>query len=138
MALVGGGGAPNVAGSNPAGIGTGLNYVGDFAYAYSGFVEALTGGTTALNFTTGSEVIYATLHYTGVIAKTNPAAGQRGNALVSMNDTDISTIFVDVNDIGGVNSIELMIPPYSKVTVIMYADASAGNVHACHLTGRVY
>ena len=36
MALVGGGGAPNVAGSNPAGVGSSLNYVGNLVYAYSG------------------------------------------------------------------------------------------------------
>ena len=34
MALVGGGGSPNVAGgANPAGVGSGLNYVGEFCYA---------------------------------------------------------------------------------------------------------
>ena len=56
MALVGGGGAPNVAGSNPAGTGTGLNYVGDHAYVSSGLIDSgTTTETTMVEFTTASE-----------------------------------------------------------------------------------
>jgi len=142
MALLGGGvgGAGNPVGGSFTGPAEALEYTGlenNHIYAYSGFVDAITGGTTALDFQTGSKSTYATLHYTGVIAKTNPAAGQRGNALVSMNGTDITSVFVDVNDIGGVNSIDLIIPPYTEVKVILYADSSSGNTHACHLTGIV-
>jgi hypothetical protein len=55
MALVGGGGAPNVSGgSNPSGTGTSLNYVGDHAYAYSGEIEASDVETTMLDFTLGA------------------------------------------------------------------------------------
>ena len=49
MALVDGGGAPNVAGGNPAGTGTSINYVLDRVYAYSGDLQALSGGKTFLN-----------------------------------------------------------------------------------------
>ena len=39
MALIGGGGAPNVSGgSNPSGTGTGLSFIGNHAYAYSGII----------------------------------------------------------------------------------------------------
>ena len=64
MALVGGGGAPNVAGSNPTGTGTGLNYIGDHAYAYSGEVDNNgSSATTALKFTTGNEYVLGQMHF---------------------------------------------------------------------------
>ena len=43
MALRGGGGAGNVAGGNPSGIGTSLNYVGDHVYAFSGSHNSTAG-----------------------------------------------------------------------------------------------
>ena len=61
MALVGGGGAPNVAGSNPAGTSTSLNYVGKHAYAYSGDVSVSGSLTTMLEFTTAEQ--YVVGHY---------------------------------------------------------------------------
>jgi len=57
MALVGGGGTGNVAGSNPAGVGTNLNYVIDRVYAYSGGVSTNNVETDLLNFSTGPEVL---------------------------------------------------------------------------------
>ena len=51
MPLVGGGGAGNIAGGNPAGTGTSLNYIGNHAYAYSGnFSSTGTDDTTYLEF----------------------------------------------------------------------------------------
>ena len=40
-----------------ASTGTGIRYIGDYAYAYSGIVQASGSDTTALDFTTGSGVI---------------------------------------------------------------------------------
>ena len=62
MALAGGG-APNVAGSNPAGTGSSINYVGTRAYAYSGSVDATNVETTMLEFTTGSELLEGTVQF---------------------------------------------------------------------------
>ena len=66
MPLVGGGGAPNVAGSNPAGTGTSINYVGDFVYGYSGSMTVDDTETTMLEFTTGSELIVAEFNFTAM------------------------------------------------------------------------
>jgi len=54
MPLVGGGGAGNVAGSNPSGTGTSLNYIGNHAYGYSGEVTVNDNETTLLDFTLGA------------------------------------------------------------------------------------
>ena len=71
MALVGGGGAGNVAGSNPAGVGSSINYVrtdeGNFAYAFSGTLQMQAQAqqnTTMLDFTTGNETIMAEIGFT--------------------------------------------------------------------------
>jgi hypothetical protein len=71
MPLVGTGGSANTAGSNPAGIGQGLNYVGNHAYGTSGSItNAGTGSasTTLFNFTTGSEYIVGSIDFTSTNA----------------------------------------------------------------------
>ena len=55
MPLVGGGGAGNVGGGAPVGVGSSINYIGNHAYAFSGQVTSGTGTTiTMLDFTTAS------------------------------------------------------------------------------------
>ena len=52
--------------SNPVGTGSGVNYIGDHAFAYSGAVSDAASGsaaTTCLKFTTGSQYIVATLSW---------------------------------------------------------------------------
>lgn len=59
--MLGGG---NPVGSNPAGTGQNLNYIGKHAYAYSGVVTDSGSGsaaTTVLKFTTGNSYITAKL-----------------------------------------------------------------------------
>jgi len=72
MALTGGGGAPNVAGANPAGTGSSINYIrtGDrtFAYAYSGATVVNNTAVTALKFTTGSLTVMGSIMLTGNMA----------------------------------------------------------------------
>ena len=66
-----GGGNP-AGGANPAGIGTSLNYVRTedrtLAYAYSGPVVVNNTTATALEFTSGTNVIVGEVQLTGVIA----------------------------------------------------------------------
>ena len=50
MALVGGGGAGNIAGSNPAGTGTSLNHIGDHVYANSGQLDDVSSYATGCFF----------------------------------------------------------------------------------------
>ena len=62
MPLVGGGGAGNVAGGNPTGTGTSVNYIGDHCYGNSGFLGFTNAAeVTLLEFTTGNSYIDAAL-----------------------------------------------------------------------------
>jgi hypothetical protein len=79
MPLVGGGGAGNVAGSNPTGTGT-LNFIGDHAYAYSGAITDGASGaanTTVLKF----DVPFNTY----IVAKINWISSLSGNSARYIN-----------------------------------------------------
>ena len=59
---LGGGGAGNIAGgANPAGTGTGINYVGDHAYGNNYNSAQASGTFNALDFSTGNEYIVGTI-----------------------------------------------------------------------------
>ena len=136
MALVGGGGAPNVAGSNPAGVGTSLNYVGNLVYAYSGDVTiaaSLANPTTLLEFTTGAEIISGNVSW--------------GSDIVGGNDTRVNIsinserIFICRYSSGESESndqpLNIIIPPFSKILIAIGAEVSVtatalftGEIHA--------
>ena len=48
--------------SNPVGVGSGINYIGDFAYAYSG-LKTFTGSGELLSFDTGTHLIDAIIKF---------------------------------------------------------------------------
>ena len=51
--------------SNPAGTGVNLNYIGNRVYAHSGALTEVGSLTTALEFTTGSELIIGKMQFDG-------------------------------------------------------------------------
>ena len=52
--------------SNPVGVGSGVNYIGKHAYAYSGNVSIPANSlTTMLKFDTGNQYIVGTFQFTG-------------------------------------------------------------------------
>ena len=114
MALVGGGGAGNVAGSNPAGVGKGLNYIGNHAYGYSGTVNTGTQdvNVTLMSFTTGGHYIVGKVQF-GMKHDTTDNIGFS----VSMDDQTISGYVISggVGDAQLSNAMPLIIPPYTKV-----------------------
>ena len=136
MALVGGGGAPNVAGSNPAGVGSSLNYVGNLVYAYSGDITlnaSLPNPTTLLEFTTGAELISGNVSW--------------GSDTVGGNDTRVNIsingerFFIcrygngehESND----QPLNIVIPPFSTILIAIGAEVSVtatalftGEIHA--------
>jgi len=141
MALLGGGGAGNTAGSNPAGVGSSLNYLrtegGTFAYAYSGkFDVSGTATITALDFTTGSETIVAEFTTTSDII-----GGAEVICDILMDDQTVFALKFDVSGgstpLGSIFPIAIIIPPYTRFK--SQQSTNTGDHAFTHmLTGRVY
>jgi len=135
MAILGGAG--NVAGSNPAGTGTSLNYVGDHCFGYSGQLAIPGSATTMLQFETGGQYIVAK-----VLFQSNNSTADDYTATVSMNDEKVSEVFIQntgqLYPYGSV-PLNLVIPPYTKVEIFMEnKSSSSGYTWYATITGRVY
>tara|TARA_R110002051_G_scaffold261977_1_gene321898 strand:- start:75 stop:476 length:402 start_codon:yes stop_codon:yes gene_type:complete len=132
MALIGGGGAGNVAGGAPASTGTNLNTIGDFAYAYSGNVTVASGGTTMLSFTTGQYLFKGALQ----ILSTD-ASGEDCDMTFTLNgEAAIAQKFSNSgNGPAGIYPLEVLIPSDSIVDISIAGD---GRVYSVGLIGRIY
>jgi len=139
MPLVGGGGAGNVAGGNPSGAGTSINYVrtvdGTFAYAYSGEVSVDNNETTLLSFTTGNETIVGIMRPCYL-----QSGGDDYEFKIKFNDVLIAyTKAKSEADILAQKYFEIIIPPYTKVEVTGDNTEGSGSINIGTLiTGRVY
>jgi len=140
MALAGGGGAGNVAGSNPSGTGTSLNYIGDHAYAYSGAFEANVTAATVLNFNTGSEYIVGTFTLNACLQfeATDVAPTYMR---IKLNDEQVSVVNVAEPgaDTPSSSIQEMILSPYTSVVVECWSNGNdvndLGNVR---FIGRIY
>jgi len=139
MALVGGGGAGNVAGGNPSGVGASLNYVGNHVYAVSGIVDSDgTAELTLLEFSTpSSSYIIAKVQY----AMSTTAdidyicALYFDNQIVMQLNQRASTAAssTEVNP----SVIDIMLPPETSIKVTM-TSGSGGRAFSSVIVGRVY
>ena len=136
MPLVGGGGSPNVAGSNPSGTGQGLNYIGDHAYAYSGSHSATAAGhTTMLEFSTGASYVMGNFTFGNTSASTDHIEFE-----ISVDDQIVMACIGDaIGESFPLNSFKLLLPAYStiKVTTINASGGADRTVFAS-ISGRVY
>jgi len=136
MPLVGGGGAGNVAGGNPAGTGTGLNYLGEHAYAYSGNVTFGTGDyTSLLNFTTGGTYIvgyFQVSSTSGSGVNTDSRILLNGEAIMQ---NEYGSTGPTAPDAG--NPTYIIVPPYSNVK-FDFVSQSGDLTFQVMFTGRVY
>ena len=139
MALVGGGGAGNTAGSGgTAGVGTSLNYIGNHCYAYSGNVtDAGTSGpnATMLDFTTGSN--------TYIKGKFQWEPNEEGSVtidiVVEFNGQRIYDAEFDAVPPGRgmwATPLRVIIPPNTHV--VMKFGAAIAMEASAQFTGRVY
>ena len=146
MPLVGGGGAGNVAGSNPAGTGTGLNYVGDFAYALSPSIlssVAYAGQTRLLIFNTESAMINAEFMFSGFCGVNGGSAsnGGRGIMTIKYNGEVVMQVMSDTDSGNMMATIvpKMIIPPYTQVEVLCTASVDSADYAAVAVvSGRVY
>ena len=78
--------------SNPAGTGVNLNYIGNRVYAHSGALTEVGSLTTALEFTTGSELIIGKMQFDGFYDPSNIESGNVGICRISFDSQPISTL----------------------------------------------
>ena len=138
MALIAGAGNP-VGGT--AGVGTSLNYVGDFAYAYSGAADAATSSDIRLKFSTGSEIIVGKITANGACKAASVGDGNISAFTVKVNGETVSVMKVDTSTedspMSAVN--DLILAPYSEVTVLSQSDGpGTDRVTTVLFTGRIY
>lgn len=137
MALVGGGGAGNTAGSGgTAGTGQGLNHVGDRVFAYSGVIIVNNVVTTLLEFTTGSEYIVADFQF-----QYYDSAGDDAQYTIQLNG-EVSTGYSITGGTQTSNSagiLRMILSPYTKVVCTARNSTDTSNhEQLVTMTGRVY
>jgi len=135
MALIAGAGNPT-GGSNPAGTGTALNYLGEHAYAYSGSIGVTNTETTLLDFNTGSNYIVGNFE---AINGFNGSTNDDYLWLLSMDDQAVMALNLTSSKDLDSNPLAIIIPPFTRVIVTCQnvTDTSSHDMGAC-ITGRVY
>ena len=130
------GGSNPVGSSNPAGIGSSLNYVGKHAYATSGQIDTDSSAKAYLDFTTASNT-YIVGEFFAV------ADAVSGNDQSVSIEYDGQIVFdqryTDTNPPGGVMSITTMLlPPETRIRLLIQ-NHSGGNIPmTAGFTGEVY
>jgi hypothetical protein len=131
------GGFNAVPGSNPAGTGQALNFIGNHAYAYSGVVTDPQSGaanTTALKFTTGNLYINSKLTITSdeIGAQQQFVAIKLDGQVILEHASDSSSTANPFYD----QPFRIIIPAFSDFEVLV----GAGDIidFTAILTGRVY
>lgn len=133
-----GGGNPLGSGGT-AGVGKGLNYIGDHATATSGIIAVGSAGvgsySTLLSFSTGSSYIVAQFHFSRGLsaAPANDYVWRlylNGNIIMEFDDTASDRIEYPV---------KLIIPPYADIEVTAANISTTTNTNlTAIITGRVY
>jgi hypothetical protein len=137
MALIGGGGAGNVAGgSNPSGVGTSLNYVGEHAYAYSGAVSVNGTETTLIEASVSNN--YLTLLWDSAYSP-NAYSTKQYTFKLYLDEQLVHAEFHYDNNIETMGTTRILIPPYSKVKITA-ENVTDNTALDCLVTlsGRVY
>jgi hypothetical protein len=134
--MLGGAGNP-VGAANPAGIGTTLNYIGKFCYAYSGQIATTSSDDmTLLQFETGSELLRVQLSMV-----TYGVTSEDFRYKISFNSQQINEVyFVDTFDSYTEDSRNFfyIIPPYTKVLITGNSvGGGSGNIGAM-LAGEIH
>ena len=114
--------------------GNALQFTNDnkHAYAYSGNTEATALGIEALNFNTNSEYVNAEFTFSGYLLQGDATAGLRGQMIIKFNNIIVQTTLSD-SDAGNMAtplSIPLIIPPFTNVSVDLYANSTTTNYNA--------
>jgi len=135
MALVGGGGAGNIAGGAPASAGKTLVTIADFAYAMSGLVQVTTN-SNFLAFDTGNYLFVGTVQYMMGEDTTDNIVFE-----TSMNGETVTGALNEAAQAGNPQQpIPIIIPPYSKIScdATNFTGVPTQRKCYCVIVGRIY
>tara|TARA_Y100001963_G_scaffold7601_1_gene9884 strand:- start:2623 stop:3036 length:414 start_codon:yes stop_codon:yes gene_type:complete len=134
--LVGGGGAPNVSGgSNPAGTGSSLNYIGQHAYMYTGGVSCSTSETTIAQFGTGGNTYLVGSWQPQLMENTTDDIQFK----LYINDQVIAQIVLTSSkDYSPFEEVEVIIPGDTIIKITGQNLGSGSKDCGSIITGRVY
>jgi len=138
MALAGAGNVTG--GSNPAGIGTSLNYAGNLVYAYSGAKNGTASYVSYLNFSTGNELILAKVNFNGAPSPDDPSTGGESICRITLDGQVVSYMKTSTNSPDSTGSVQqntLVIPPFTKVEIDVRTLANAAFQGTVVFTGVI-
>jgi len=124
-----------------ASVGPRINYVGEWAYAYSGNLQINTSSVEHLSFTTGDGYILAKLYCNGSTADSDVLDGHTSLFHIQFNNVIIAVIKTETatEDMPQSDDIRVLIPPFTTVLVdVLSSSTSGGFKTSVTLTGRVY
>ena len=117
-----------------------LEIIGNHAYAYSGTFDSLNSSQTMLNFQTGNFTFIGRVHCNGAVNVADVNAGLVDSFTVTMNGQTIALLKTETgSERQWAAWVDIIIPPYTEVTVTTVADNSnAGYLVTALITGRIY
>ena len=124
-----------------AGTGIGLQYIGDWCYAYSPAVGHSADSQNLFTWRTGAGVIVGLLRITGPIQYDDPSGARIQNSRVKFNGEVIALLHNDfqATDKFGETGLNLIIPPLTLVEVDFEGINTASDFKTTAVfTGRVY
>ena len=129
--------------ASTASTGLGINYVGDWVFAYAGLFDSSTSEFEMLNFTTGAGIIFGEFTLNGSILFTADVhLGGNTGYKIEFNGEEISTVKADTtgdNPVPVSLTQKVIIPPFTKVVLTCVGgENSATERVSAYLTGRVY
>ena len=136
MPLVGGGGAGNTAGSNPSGIGTSLNVIGDHIYGNN---NATINNTDIIMFNHTNGAYYAVIT---IAAGRSMKSGAEITTTVILDGENTYQAKFD-NGVANTltmpfgSSFKMIIPPYSNFQLKFEANDAQDTI-GCTIQGRIY
>jgi hypothetical protein len=139
MPLIGGGGAGNVAGGNPSGTSSNLQYIGDHVYATSGSISVPTAETSLIDATTaGNSYILADIQLSSI-----DKVSDDFDLRIKINGEVVYGLQIDNTGyqsfLYGMSPIQLIIAPQTRIEVTLTnISQDVGREWFCNLTGRVY
>jgi len=115
-----------------------LHFIKDKFYAYSGSFPASTTTTTRLEFTTNSQTLEGTWHFTGNVALAAPNNDEGATCMLYFNDVLIAHQKFYQGEPNSLSSVPVIIPPFTRVTIQSDAnDNQADRVATTSIIGNV-